>query len=357
MRWIFTIKHDISAKARLVIIGYQDPDLGELATASPTMSRRTRGLFLTMCSLHGWDALKGDVRAAFLQGMESEEERMIFSKPVRELAEALGGKEGDHVQIIKACYGLANAPSQWFNSVCQTMQECGRTPLQTEPCCWKLVGQRQDDKPTVGLGVAHVDDFLFGGDVNNDKWRRALDKIYSAYSWSPWEAESYKHCGVLVTQSSDGTFVLDHSEYCKTIEPIAIHNKQKREVTSSEVQQLRGALGALQWRPQHAARLSSLQSQLASPTIETLTETNKLIREVYNGRHIGLKYQNLAVDPKEVVFIGWSDAAVGNRRDWPSSGGYVIAATNKSMTEGRQTPLNVISWKAGKLPRIARSSL
>ncbi len=88
------------------------------------MSRRTRGLFLTMCSLHGWDALQGDVSAAFLQGMESEEERMIFSKPVRELAEALGGKEGDHVQIIKACYGLAKPPSQWFNSVCQTMQEC-----------------------------------------------------------------------------------------------------------------------------------------------------------------------------------------------------------------------------------------
>ncbi len=127
-----------------------------------------------------------------------------------------------------------------------------------------------------------------------------------------------------MTRSSDGTFTLDHSVYCKTIEPIAIHNKEKRDVTPSEVQQLRGALGGLQWRvyqsaPQLAARLSSLQSQLASPTIETLTETNKLIREVYNGRHVGLKYQNLIVDPKDVVFIGWSDAAVGNRRDWSSS--------------------------------------
>lgn len=49
--------------------------------------------------------------------------------------------------------------------------------MQTEPCCWKLVDDRKPDQPTVGLMVAHVDDFLFGGDVDNDLWRKALDKI------------------------------------------------------------------------------------------------------------------------------------------------------------------------------------
>ena len=109
MRWIYTLKSDDSAKARIVIIGYQDPDLTQLRTTSPTMSRRTRGLFLTASSSLGWTVLKGDIRAAFLQGRESETERQVFAKPVRELSEMLGGDEKSVVQIAKACYGLANA--------------------------------------------------------------------------------------------------------------------------------------------------------------------------------------------------------------------------------------------------------
>lgn len=105
MRWIYTIKQDNSAKARIVLIGYQDPDLGSLKTKSPTMTRRTRGLFLTACSFKGWTALKGDVRAAFLQGLESEEERSIFARPVIELAKHLGGDANSYVKIVKACYG------------------------------------------------------------------------------------------------------------------------------------------------------------------------------------------------------------------------------------------------------------
>lgn len=85
MRWIYTIKSDNSAKARIVLIGYQDPDLGQINTVAPTMSRRTRGLYLTACAVFGWTALKGDVRGAFLQGLESETERNIFAKPVIEL--------------------------------------------------------------------------------------------------------------------------------------------------------------------------------------------------------------------------------------------------------------------------------
>lgn len=121
MRWIYTMKSDGSA------------NLGVLHTTSPTMSRRTPGLFLTACSTKGWTALKGDVKAAFLQGLESEQEREVFAKPVRELNEKLGGKPESVVQILKACYGLANAPAQWYNSVADTMEKfkCGfeRQPL------------------------------------------------------------------------------------------------------------------------------------------------------------------------------------------------------------------------------------
>ena len=48
MRWVITRKPDDSLKARLVIQGFTDPQLGAKPTASPTVSRRGRQLFLTV---------------------------------------------------------------------------------------------------------------------------------------------------------------------------------------------------------------------------------------------------------------------------------------------------------------------
>ena len=352
MRWIYTIKQDNSAKARLVIIGYQDPDLGVLTKTSPVMTRRTRGLFLTKCALHGWSALKGDVKAAFLQGLESEADRQIFAAPVGELVSALGGSPSDNVQILKACYGLANAPAQWYNSIAATMRDAGFKALQTEPCCWIVLEPQEDgSQAVVGMACAHVDDFLFAGSDSSATWRRAVDHLYETYRWSDWEADSYMHCDVHVVQRTDGSSALSHSDYCTSIEQIQVSKDRsdKDPVSESERQQLRGALGAIQWRvyqsgPQHGAKLSNLQSQITTATVHTLRETNKLIREVYQGRHVGLHYRDLNVsDPLQVVFVAWSDAAVGNRRDFSSSGGYFVGACDPRILQGKASQVNPIS--------------
>ena len=173
------------------------------------------------------------------------------------------------------------------------------------------------------------------------------------------------HCGVQIVQHGDGTIILNHSEYCMNMEqiPVSAERSDKEPVSENESQQLQGILGAAQWRvyqtgPQHGARLSGLQSQITTATVSTLREATKLAREIYNGRHIGLKYWNLGVDdPLNIQFVAWSGAAVGNRRDYSNSGGYFIAAAEPKISAGKPAKLNPISWKAGKLPRIARSSL
>ena len=327
------------------------------------MSRRTRNLFLLAASMRGWTALKGDVKAAFLQGRESEEQRRIFTKPVVELSCALGGDERSVGQIIKACYGLANAPAQWFQSISETMKECGFEVLQTEPCAWRLMEGIGKERHVVGLACAHVDDFLFAGDSGSGVWQKAVSEIYKRYQWSPWEVDSYMHCGVQVIQSGDGTITLDHSAYCSNIEQIEIAGGDDDPVSDMEKQQLRGVLGAIQWRvyqsaPQHAARLSMLQSQISHPTKATLREANKLVREVFQYKHVSPKFQRLQVeDPMSVTFVAWTDAAVGNRKDLSSSGGYFIGAAEPKILQGCSSPVNAISWKSGKLPRVARSSL
>ena len=61
-------------------------------------------------------------------------------------------------------------------------------------------------------------------------------------------------------------------------------------------------------------------------------------------------------DVLDVHFVAWSDAALGNRPGG-STGGYIIAATGNTILEGKAARLNFVSWKFGRLARLARSSL
>ena len=72
MRWVLEYRLDEnenkSPKARIVILGYLDPDYENRPAASPTMTRNTRQLLLQFGAWMGFSAAKGDVSGAFLQG-------------------------------------------------------------------------------------------------------------------------------------------------------------------------------------------------------------------------------------------------------------------------------------------------
>ena len=54
-------------RARLVALGFEDPDLEHLDKSAPTCSRRARNAFMGLAAAKGWRVRKGDVRAAFSQ--------------------------------------------------------------------------------------------------------------------------------------------------------------------------------------------------------------------------------------------------------------------------------------------------
>eukprot|EP00959_Pyramimonas_sp_CCMP1952_P419491 8786705-Pyramimonas_sp.AAC.1 len=63
MRWVIARKESGGLKARLVVLGYTDPSLGQIKTASPTCSRRARQMFLGVAASMGFQVFKGDVKA------------------------------------------------------------------------------------------------------------------------------------------------------------------------------------------------------------------------------------------------------------------------------------------------------
>ncbi len=125
MRFVLTWKVDPAspqgkkAKARLVVLGFQDPFLGKEETLAPTVQKRTRSLFISKAVQERWRVFKADVKAAFLQGNNFKDEEKRYALPPAELAKALGmdPKDKRPVRLEKSVYGLTRAPLDWYKRV------------------------------------------------------------------------------------------------------------------------------------------------------------------------------------------------------------------------------------------------
>ena len=135
LRWILTLKKDTGkAKARLVALGFQDADLGQVRTESPTASRRARSIWIQKTVNQRWKMSKADAKGAFLQGRMLDRE--VAVEPVPELREAFRLQEDEVLLLTKAVYGLVDAPREWWLCLDAHFQENGWMVLGTEPCCW-----------------------------------------------------------------------------------------------------------------------------------------------------------------------------------------------------------------------------
>ena len=256
MRWVLTIKgldHQPQrgkCKARLVLLGYSDPDLLELSTAAPTMTRRSRQLVLGLATHRRWRPWKADAKAAFLQGSPRERERNILTLPVPELSHALGVPQGEAVRLVKAAYGLASAPRSWFLDVAEVLRgKCGLRQLKSDACTWIM------DSPRGPIGAIslHVDDFLICGEEAEPAWQEVLRVLKGSFRWSDWENTPFVHCGVMIDQLPDYSFSLSQAEYCLELKQIDLDSAQTEGISAAEMTQARALLGATQWRVQQTA--------------------------------------------------------------------------------------------------------
>ena len=161
MRWILTwkLREDGTrkAKARAVLLGYQDEGYEHRATTSPVMTRQTRQLILQLAAWKRWEVQKSDVTGAFLQSREYPDK--LYCVPCPEICRAMNIPESSITRVRKACYGLVDAPLEWYRSVDTFLQGEGFEKLWSDSCCWIL----RKDGEIKGAISGHVDDFLFGG--------------------------------------------------------------------------------------------------------------------------------------------------------------------------------------------------
>ena len=152
-RWVLTWKRveetpnsPVKAKARLVIRGFRDPDLGQFSTASPTD--------------------------------RSARVKPIYAELPKDLVRESGYSEDTIALIKKVPYGLSEAPLAWYRRLTSELEACGFEQVKADRCLYVL---RHPKEPGRILGIirAHVDDLLIAGcsSSSNPLFESSLKKL------------------------------------------------------------------------------------------------------------------------------------------------------------------------------------
>ena len=192
-RWVVTFKDDGSFKARLVVPGFTGQRLGKIPTSYPTASRRSRQIFLTL----GFQTHRRDVKCAFLQG-DMDDQRVdddddddnfkiesaqpvsdTFCEPLPGLSRKLQLTHHQCIRLLKAVYGLVNAPRRWYHRVATDLRNLTGEESVMGPCLWTF---RDENGVIHALCLVHVDDYMFACS-DSPFGKHIFESINTLYKW------------------------------------------------------------------------------------------------------------------------------------------------------------------------------
>ncbi|CAE7239180.1 RE1 [Symbiodinium sp. CCMP2592] len=360
MRWILTwkLKEDGSRKpkARAVLLGYQDEGYEHRATTSPVMTRTTRQLLLQLSAWKRWRVQKGDVTGAFLQSRQYPDQ--LFCIPCPEICESLGIPIGSVTRVKRACYGLVDAPLEWYRSVDTFLRSLGFERLWSDACCWVL----REKGVLRGAISGHVDDFLFCGKDGDSLWESKVKAIKEQFKWGDWEQNKFTQCGVIIEQKPEG-FELSQPTYLDNLQEIGINATRRKDRTQptsdKEKSQLRALLGGISWHAQQvapylAAEVGLLLTEVSRSTVETIVKANILLATAKHKQDHIMKIHSFK-ETDHLTLIAWVDAAQGNRIDGGSTQGIFIGMSSTKLLSGAVEGVSPISWTSQKIDRACRS--
>ena len=362
MRWVLTTKASGDAKARLVVLGYQQGNVAEAAAASaaPTLGRLSRNMLLAMISCHKLHIRSGDVTSAFLQAEQSLEDQQLTVWAPSELAVLFGADPQNPtmaLRVMKAFYGLVQSPRCWFDHITGKLQSFGWQQLLSDKCVFYL----KDGDRIVGLAGLHVDDIVLGGDINNSVFNKAQQLLEQSFRWGKWQDKDFVFAGCRIQQMADFSIKVDQQEYSsKWIDEVKLSPQREKEVkstaTPSEVSQLRGLIGSVAWRssqtsPQFQADANLLLSEVPLATVGTIIRANKLVREMKRTADQVLIFPSWGREWTDLAVVVWADASNSNRPDKSSTMGLVAGLCPKEILDGEEVQVALLSWKSSKTPR------
>ncbi len=257
-------------KARLVILGYEDPHLESLNRDSPTMGRDSRTLVLQFAASSKSRISSFDIQTAFLRGSR-QDGRILGMEPPKEMRLAMKLQPWECCELLKSAYGLVNAPLLWYLELKNALISLGMEMSPFDPCIFVL--PKTNDTGIHGILGIHVDDGLMAGDST---FQKVIDQLEKKYPFGSKSSNDFVFTGIHIHQKNDHSIELNQTKYIEDIPPIQIERFRRQDpslsVNETERQGLRGLIGSLQYattntRPDLAAKVSFVQSKITTACI------------------------------------------------------------------------------------------
>nr|GEV79894.1 putative ribonuclease H-like domain-containing protein [Tanacetum cinerariifolium] len=205
-KWVFRNKKDergivIRNKARLVAQGHtQEERINYEEVFAPVERIESIRLFLAYDSFMGFMVYQMDIKSAFLY--ETIKEEVYVCQP-------LGFEDPDHphkvYKVVKALYGLHQAPRAWYETLANYLLENG---FQRGKIDQTLFIKRQ--KGDILLVQIYVDDIIFG--ATNKDLCKSFEKLMKDKFQMSSMGELTFFLGLQVKQKKDGIFI-SHDKY------------------------------------------------------------------------------------------------------------------------------------------------
>ena len=124
----------------------------------------------------------------------------MFAEPVEELRRALQLNAGQCVKLLKAIYGLAEAPRYCWKRLHTDLLALGFSDRVSEPCVYTMRGPSGELR---GIAIAYVDDVMISFKPGDDLMEKQFVNVQALYEWGLLEAGDFKQTGGRVRQKYD----------------------------------------------------------------------------------------------------------------------------------------------------------
>ena len=348
------------AKARLVVLGFQDPQLTEVVRDAPTLTREGRHTVLQAIASYQWVLSSFDIKTAFLRGKADSKNPLAMEPPI-ELRKKLALPEDQVCALVGNAYGRVDAPLLFYKELTKQLQKLNFRTHPLEPCVFLLESLQNHRRIIHGILGTHVDDGVCGGD---EYFHQQLEKLKIVLPFGAFKQRKFTFTGIVLEQLPDFSIACSQEDYVRQIPAIDIGRSRRMQpdsqITESELSKLRGLVGSLQYavthsRPDIASKLGEVQTQISRATVNTLILANKVLRECQEQSQVKICFRHIPV--KEVTHISFGDASFASPKQLSSFQGSIVFATNSKMNCNEQAPVSPLTWSSKKIARVVRSTL
>ena len=331
-RWARTWKPDESkssgrrAKAGLIIKGFTDPDLLDIESHSPTLSREGFLTVLQSVCSHGHKLQFGDVQQAFNTGDPIKREQPLFVSVPPD-----GGEPREvWVQLLKTVNRLADGTREWRNCFLATARGIGFEASVLETCVVVLRGSQQRYHGFIGVAV---DDIACGRD---EVWEQAISKLKKRFTFGRWGSGNGKFCSREVVQAADGSLRVGQLAYIKSLDFVPLGKMMRKEQPGDANETEKVAMGLVLGVLGYLARES--RPDLSGP-VSILQSRPRLI-QISHCLFAGFLWIKLVLCLTEMPVV---EAYVPIKRK-PGS-----------LLVGLAAPVTPVSWRSHRMRRVAAS--